>query len=372
MLYIFTFLLSTILVYVGNYIEHNQTTKSRLAARFFYILAIVIVAYLAGARDLSVGTDTAGYGATVFRYALYSNDLSALIRRTITSFEPLYVVLNYLISRFTDNIHIFYFSLGLLIYGFTFAGVVHYKDKVSLTLAWACYLFLFYGDTLNAMRQMLACAIIFWASPFFFRKKYVKYCIFVVISFFCHNSALLALFVPIVFVLLKKKNTFLMKCTIILGMGFAIVFYSAILHWLIKLNILNSGRYLQYVGTGIPIDINAAIIRAPMLFFVVYYRKKFSGNDEDKLLFDTVLVVVLADILLSQMRSVVQWLYRLTLYSGMYRCLAYSRIAIKANRNDRLLIKGILLLYLIIVFIYQVIIQGNNAVYPYVFYGLII
>ena len=121
--------------------------------------AVLFPAILAGIRDYTIGTDIATYGHWLFIGAKQaSNPLKFAFSNT--SIDFLYSILVYSTAHLFSSEHWLYFFTGLLIYGFTMAGIYRYRKIISISIAWVCFLFLFYGDTLNAMRQCIAMSIV--------------------------------------------------------------------------------------------------------------------------------------------------------------------------------------------------------------------
>ena len=363
MTYIITFLISILLVLLSNNYKH----KSKKFSIFLSVLAVVVVAFIAGARDYSIGTDTSGYANIIFYYAITFPDIADFYSHAAIWGESGYLLLNYIVARFTSDPHIYYFILGFIIYGVTLWSLWKYsKYGFSVTLAWACYLFLFYGDTLNAMRQMLACSIVLFAFSYFLDKQYIKYTLLILVAFLCHKSALLGLLPAIVYFMLQKKNKRFIKILIVIGVYIFSFFYQSIAQVFLSIGLLPVDRYTQYLASGIPFDLNALMLRIPFVLFIFLWYRDYKGESKEKSIFyDTVLMMIFIDIVFSQMRSIVVWLYRLTLYFGMYRCIAYSRIVYSNIKNNRIVLSIVLILYLIVLFMYQVMYQGNNEIYPY-------
>lgn len=363
MIYIITFLISILLVLLSNNYKH----KNKKFSIFLSVLAVVVVAFIAGARDYSIGTDTSGYANVIFNYAKVYPNIADFYSRAAIWGESGYLLLNYIVARFTSDPHIYYFILGFIMYGLTLWSLWKYsKYGFSVTLAWACYLFLFFGDTLNAMRQMLACSIVFFAFTYFLDKKYIKYVLLMLLAFSCHKSALLSLAPAVVYFVLQRKDKRSVKFLIVIGVCIFAFFYEYIAQALMNIGLLPFDRYSKYLASGIPFDLNALVLRLPFLLFIYLWYKSYKGETKEKSLFyDTVLMMILVDLVFSQMRSIVVWLYRLTLYFGMYRCIAYSRTIYSNIKNNKIVLSVILLLYLIVLFMYQVMYQGNNEIYPY-------
>ena len=363
MIYICTFSISIFLVWISDSFKY----KNKKLSVFFSVLAVVIVAFLAGVRDYSIGTDTSGYANLIFNYAKASPNIVDFYSRASIWGEGGYLLLNYVVARFTSDPHIYYFILGFIMYGLTLWSLWRYsKLGFSVTLAWACYLFLFYGDTLNAMRQMLACSIAFFAFTYFLDKKYIKYVLLMLLAISCHRSALLSFAPAAVYFILQRRDKKSVKFFIVIGVCIFAFFYEYIAQALMNIGLLPVERYSKYLASGIPFDLNALVLRLPFLVFIYLWYKIYKGKTkEEKVFFDAVLMLVIVDLVFSQMRSIVVWLYRLTLYFGMFRCIAYSRLVYSNNKNNRIALAIILLLYLLVLFVYQVIYQGNNEIYPY-------
>ena len=78
----------------------------------FFVTAFILVAF----RSENVGNDTASYVA-FFNVAGYYDSLQELLNNT--RFEPGYVLLNYFVSRMTDDYTIFFLIYSLVNLGCT-------------------------------------------------------------------------------------------------------------------------------------------------------------------------------------------------------------------------------------------------------------
>lgn len=76
-------------------------------------------------------------------------------------------------------------------------------------------------------------------------------------------------------------------------------------------------------------------------------------------------MMILMEMLTAEMRMVNVTLYRISLYFGMYRCIAIGRLFKVLKSNNRIIVMAVLWLILIIVWIYQNALQGNNQIYPF-------
>lgn len=56
-------------------------------------------------------------------------------------------------------------------------------------------------------------------------------------------------------------------------------------------------------------------------------------------------------------------LYRVSMYFSMYELVAYSRVY--TLTKNKVFMGALLISYLVVLWIYQNVIQGNNEIYPY-------
>lgn len=376
--------------------------RSRLAGVLLCCLSVAFPVVLAGARDYTVGTDIATYGNYVFRGACNARRLRSFLR-TQSEIDLLYKGLAYAVSRFTNNPHLFYLVTALIICGFTMAGLWYYRRWCSITLGWACFLFLFYGDTLNTMRQCLALAVVFAAFPFFLEKKYLLFAVFNVAAILFHATGILALALPVLFLVMKKMPPRWLQFFLIIACMGVILFYSPLLRIVLNMNLLPA-KFARYMAKGVAVALNPTILRLPFLLPIILYYDRFCGFEEisgdsalagsaritgnedtaedpetagkkgfwedrsgTQVLGMFVVIMLLLEICTVQLRSVRPALYRISYYFGYYRFIAYSRLVRILRRDNRAIIALALIVYLLALWYYQNVIQGNNEIYPYVY-----
>jgi len=363
--YFSTFTLSIFLCIVGEYYL-NRNSK---LGKFFFFLAVFVVSVLAGVRDDNIGTDISFYAKPVFNSALRSSNLLEFILEC-SYVEPLYCVTAYVVSRFTSDIHWLYFFSGFIIYFFVMKGIQNYRRQISITVAWIVFLFLYYCDTLNIMRQFMAVAIAFWGFKYVFSKKYIRYIIVTAVACLFHNTALISFLIFAVYLILNKRNTFFMRVVLVLGAALIGIFYSVVLEWLVNLGIVTA-KYLKYINNSYVFSLNPAILRLPFLFAILLSYKMFGKGNGRLSEFDGsadgdfIIIMLFIDIITAQMRAIMPTLYRISFMFGIYRSVAYSRVCCLSKGNNKIILIIFLVMYLVVLWIYQNVIQGNNEVYPY-------
>lgn len=205
-LYLTTFIFSTFLFFIS---ENNRIQNFN---KVFAICGITIPSLIAGFRAATVGTDLGIYGIRFYNYAAESRNFRGLINILSSTGEKNdlgFHILNYLLSRFSDNYH-----LGLFLYSFIAISCVYFamaKLKkiygISIWTGMLCYFLILYNFSLNGMKQSIAIAIVFLAITFLMENNYKVYVILSTIAYFFHGSALITVPILFLYLILRDKKT---------------------------------------------------------------------------------------------------------------------------------------------------------------------
>lgn len=159
----------------------NLSDKLKKQQRFCIVLvALLMPSILSGCRDYSMGYDVELYGNRYFELAHQYNFIDYIQLMTDKQIEPLYAILNKLVSYVSDSPHLLYgiqtFIILILIY--LMVKECNYSTATCF-MAFFCIMFI---DSFNILRQYLAIAIIFFSFKFVRKKKFIKYIICIAIS----------------------------------------------------------------------------------------------------------------------------------------------------------------------------------------------
>lgn len=399
--YYIAFLLSGILCYLGEYCinkqvflylpneikKQNKKRKNDLhrfvfhfphikASFIYFSLSVLIVSLLAGARGYTVGTDIESYGNSLFEYArIYSGQFPMYLVR-FSHIEPLYLFLVYVSAQLSSEPHMLYFLTGVLIYSFMLAGFVKLRKYASITLCWLGFLFLLYGDTYNAMRQMIALAIVFWGFNFLLEKRYLMLAVSVFVAFLFHNTAIIFGVIVLVYLILQFTNKAWIKLLMLIGAMVSVMMFNQILGALMQVGLLQEKMERYTISQSTGLSLPAILIRLPFLILILFQRKKFwAGSNimsglmpmKNKAEGDFLLIMLLIEMYTVELSAFIGSLYRISLYFVPFRAFSYARYCSIQKKRDKLLSVMLLIVYLLIIFIYQNQIKGNNEIYPYVF-----
>lgn len=340
----------------------------------YFAISVLIVSVLAGVRGYSVGTDIKVYGNSLFAYAQKVSLIDFIEK--LPNIEPLYLTLVDFSTFFSEEAHMLYFFTGLIIYSFIMAGIVAHGKTMPITLSWTGFLLLLYSDTFNAMRQCLGLSIAFFGFHFLDEKQYLKLAVSLIIAFFFHNSVIIMIAIIGIYILLQLNNRIWIKALMFAGTLATVYFFNEMLNTLVEIGLFNSKMTRYQISESNGISVLAILIRLPFLLAILLQRDKFTheSNSRTKLFSlqntaesDFYIILLLLEMFTVELSAYVASLYRISLYFVPFRCLSYARIVAVQKKENREAYASALVIYLLVIFVYQNMIKGNNEIYPYVF-----
>lgn len=372
LIYLLVFGGSIGLTVYGEYLNKKQNRKGFYLCMIFAVLLVVL---LAGLRAVPVGTDGPAYERWVYNAAECTSFAEA--RFVGRSTELVYTLLVYLVAKSTGNVNVLFFITASLTYGMYMFGIVKLGKNISISYAWAAYLFLCYGYSLNALRQALVMTALIFAFVLIREKKYLFSGIVVIAAVLCHNSAgLIAAGMLVVYCLLQKWDTWFLKVGILAATALAVFGYEPVFYQLNRVGILPD-RFSEYVAEAsfIHFSLNPILVRLPFFLLVLFFYRDYAkdgGNSGEmtKVDADFLLVMMGMEMILSELRVISVPLYRICLYFGVFRCLGIGRLVYAVNKSEKYKkwskpLCAALIGMLVVIWLYQVVLQGNDEIYPY-------
>jgi hypothetical protein len=302
--------------------------NSIYAKVFFCVLSVTIVAILAGVRDFEVGgVDLLLYGDDVFYYAHNSESFMNMISTSRFGIdgEYGYLFINYIVSRFTMDLHWFCFVLSFITNGVVMLAINILNRKYTVMI-WLVYLFTYYLLAYNYLRQGLAVAVVFLAIVLVSKDMPIFGFIVGLSSILFHNSAVM--FFLIYFIILYfKKNHSLKSYLLLVGASvFVLIFYSIIVSQLVNYNLINM-KYLGYINntTSIePLGYEDLYRVVPLLMGFIVFRKSNQNSDINiNRIFYLFLII---DLIFVPIKEINGTLYRSMIYFAYIRIVLYPAI----------------------------------------------
>ena len=159
------------------------------------VLIIVIMSVFGGLRTKDVGTDLGVYGVNYYTRAENSDTFKGYLKlrdKNENSIQDLgYLSVNFASAKLFGNFNVFLILLQLLTNA-PVIWVISKKSKKDFPIALLVYLCIFYGRSLNLLRQSIALSFLYFAHYQFDCKKKMNALVSTVISMLFHSTAIYA------------------------------------------------------------------------------------------------------------------------------------------------------------------------------------
>ncbi|CAM3167441.1 EpsG family protein [Pediococcus acidilactici] len=357
----------------------SKVVKTNYAKNVLRLTSILPLAVIAGVRDSTIGTDISNYGLANFVAATHFNNLVSYLSyiKSLNGVEVGYSILNFVVSRFTSSINVFFFVLNLLTILFVFLAFSEKHEEKNFLMGIAIYYLLFWDSSLNVMRQSLAASIVLYGVVLLINRKKTKtFLLLIMLAASFHQTAILAVTIPL-FLWMSKRNSKLLNYSIFFVGGFFIYIILSPKSNLITIAMQSVpllGKYysiflqagMQYVSTGAGMSVKTIFIRIlPMIISIIYLALARLDDDyfiENKEFFINIMILSIAFEFVNMNSGVFA---RLGMYYSILQVILYPRLINTLKLNSlKFLAAGLLILYLAGA-AYIRITAGYGEIYPY-------
>lgn len=374
MIYIIFFSISIIFAYWA------QKSRNAITTFLTSVVAIMIPAFLAGVRDLGIGTDTWTYVNYVYSDVLHMKSFSELIENQLAGnfgeIEMGYVLLNYFTTIFGTDFHWIYFTTNVVFLSVCYWCIFRRRKTLSVSFAWIILLFFYYNLCLNMVRQSIAISFCLAAQCMFEEKKYKMMLLFAVLALISHGTgAMVFVSVAILWILPyiidklgTRKVLFLTFCISVLFVLGSQFFIS----YLLNIGIFND-RYANYLilaqqqGEG---AFQTTYVLCYLLFLYTFYYayRHVKNNTNKRKILAKGLFFYLA-IVLFCCSAITYHAFRMSLYFMMISSLIYYPEQIKLislyKYNVSMILSYTTIVLSVVVWWYNIIYKGIHETSPY-------
>lgn len=369
-IYLCVFAISILLCYFCEKIAFPAIEQKTLSKLWFVILLILIAllpSILGGVRDYSIGTDIRVYGNTWFYLARSSSNLFSLLgTASASSIGALYAIFNFVVSRFTNNPHWFYFWYCFVENIIVLIALRENRKLISITSGWATYLLLFYNLNFNMLRQGMALVILLLGFKYVREEKFLRFLLVVLFAYLFHSTAIIALLVYIVYLITAHKNNtnnWIQMILIYICSTVFILSFESISQFLLNAGLLST-RYAIYLNSD-----NVAIGRSYIFYLFIFIVCILSVKSEKDTIFNFFEIITFICIAFSILVKI-SYLFRVINYFSIYLCFGIPYVFEKKSRivlngiNFRPLIMYIFLIgYWLIIYVFL----GYQSTVPFIF-----
>ena len=303
-----------IIIFILTWLSYNQAIKSKGIFRIcFLVLTVIIPSFLASFRDTVIGRDVELYVVPIWQNSVMSKSFVDLISNDEYGTEFIYLLLNYIISRFSDSINVFLFFHQVVMMALIVTTAYKLRDKIKSGFIIMFYLLYLYNESLSMMRQGLAICFSVLACVYLFENKFKKAYSLIAITILSHNSAVIMLLlhpVRIFFNHLRKKLILLIS--LIISLAFVIYkFYQTILLYAISIGVA-SVKYTMYLDqdgyTTHKIDL---LFLVSIIIFIFFFIRK---NNRDEEVFNQVVIFTIVSLSLTSLGGITEIANRIAYY----------------------------------------------------------
>lgn len=369
-IYLCVFAISILLCYFCEKIAFPAIEQKTLSKLWFVILLILIAllpSILGGVRDYSIGTDIRVYGNTWFYLARSSSNLFSLLgTASASSIGALYAIFNFVVSRFTNNPHWFYFWYCFVENIIVLIALRENRKLISITSGWATYLLLFYNLNFNMLRQGMALVILLLGFKYVREEKFLRFLLVVLFAYLFHSTAIIALLVYIVYLITAHKNNtnnWIQMILIYICSTVFILSFESISQFLLNAGLLST-RYAIYLNSD-----NVATGRSYIFYLFIFIVCILSVKSEKDTIFNFFEIITFICIAFSILIKI-SYLFRVINYFSIYLCFGIPYVFEKKSRivlngiNFRPLIMYIFLIgYWLIIYVFL----GYQSTVPFIF-----
>ena len=366
--YIVSFVVSILLIYYSE-AKRFYGVSSKVSV----FIALMIPCLVAGLRDYTIGTDVQVYAEPTFLLANSAHSFGSFISsgfqqsawefRYVRELGVSFAIVTYISAKIFHSFPVFLFIIQLITIVPIYKGLRAFDNRQPVWLGMAVYYLMFFNQSLNMMRQWIAMAILFYAFQFLCSKTNKKYFFFVIIASSFHTSALLGISIYFIHQLVVRKNDYMMIIKILLLIFIGIVSLLS-LDALSRLLSLIGLEYSSYISGSLQFMPNQLLYRI-LIFLLLLCRWKYLKRTENHTVFYFVMIIY--DILLSQLTSINEYSGRICLFFSEYYLLVYPSLCMAFNKKYvRRTVKLLVLCYLAVYWWYTYVYTGRDATFPYV------
>ncbi|KAA6338334.1 hypothetical protein EZS27_013661 [termite gut metagenome] len=371
MIYFIVFLISIFLTYLAEVSLRSYKDKKRI----FYLLsfsAILIPSLLAGFRDSGIGTDTIVYVDNYFgrfRYIHGIGDfLIAYKLHQFNDMEFIYLLLNFIVSLFTDSPNGIYFTANFIVILLFYMAAYDNRKKASMWLVMAFFFFLFYNQSYNLVRQSIAIAMTIYAFKYIETGKWLKMIVWLFIIANTHNTGIFIIMLYVIYYVCTLKNKYIRFFieTVLLAFVVSIfTYFDQIILFSVLIGLLPE-KFLAYLSTmndsGRVYKIWVAVY---ILFIMILWMSKFVVKKDKNINYYLYNKIIGTMLLFTS--TISQWAFRISFYLNVIDCIAIPRIlsSMSSKRTLYIAFHFLLIFLLIIGWYWLIIIRNHNETYPY-------
>ncbi|MBQ7352542.1 MAG: EpsG family protein [Clostridia bacterium] len=349
------------LVLVGALVAESafffDSERFKKGQKFIFIVMVLLLGFIAGARSLDVGHDTLTY------YGIFK-DISKYEFGTLfapnkySEMEQGYVWFCWLFSRISNNFS--HFLLITSLFEYSAVGYWVWKNSKRPFLSLTIFTCMFYTFFLTGIRQSIALAILLLAYENVKKKQLIRFAIKVLIAFMFHQTALIFLVVYILSVVIKTGRKFFIGSLIALPVLY--LTRNNIFFFLIDF----FERYSDYEILEHGEATTYTLLLLFIAFVSVIFKGLFPSNEDQDKEYNYFTCLIIVALLIMPFVGLNGAIMRVAMYFSIFLCLLMVQLYDRINEPGfKFIVVGLTIVLLIALFTNEL----NGSAYLYEFIG---
>ena len=363
-----------VVIVLGS-LSQNRIIKNKKVCLLILVVAAIILSLFGGLRSYNVGTDIGVYGQSYFEKAVHCNSFSKYAFNSSINTRGIndigYLATNYMLSRFFSSPTALLITLQLLVNLPVFYLFYRRRKKISITFAILMYLCLWYGGTLNMLRQAVALSFMVLGLDYYLSGNRKKYAILTLIAILFHSTALYAVCIQLALLMLRKtssKKRRTIELLLIICTAVIVVLLPTAISLLYAMGIIPNNLY-SYVKSYSVSDIRLLNIDSLINIVIItpvllsYFSKKRRDSNAD-----VPEIYSIMGLITSFTKNIILYTDRFSFYFQFYNLVIVPEKlkAWKPKERKNKLAAYLLFIIALVVYCYiKHVIQGAHEIVPY-------
>lgn len=372
MIYFFCFGGSIILMGEAE-VREKLASKENTYVKYVIMSALILV-LLAAFRDVSVGHDVMVYQIRYLEVANKFNSFYSYYRNfcLVAEVEPLYGFITYIARILGGGKSTLFFLNETVILIFIYKAIWNYRLYISPTVSLSLFLFFYYLRGYDQTRQFMAASVLLYAFTLFDKEKYKLSILFILIGIGLHSSAIIGYGLLALFLMIKSQLSTLYKIIILVVLLILSSNFYNIVYWMISNIDVIPDRYLTIMraSKNVQVDFAGAAFAVIVFALFILIVLLLFGHVEYIHNYDYMLYMMLFAFVGCTVQTYFSsQVSRIFIYPEMYSIFVLPMFPRLFNNNisNKIVINGVLFIFMISYFISVFVIGNAGEVYPYVF-----
>lgn len=368
MIYIACFAVSALFAWLAN-----NKAKNKIMFYIFSAVSIAVVVLLAGLRDFSIGIDTENYMTRALYWdgAIKSATLTDYIYKYIISGygEPFFALMIGIIAQFTGNFKVFLTLAHLVIITCVYIGAFRLRKHINPEWVLIVFYFFFFNHSLNIIRQYMAMAIVFAFFADILEKKYIRFCLIILLALQFHTISVVAFGLLIVHIILyvpqKIGTMFQRKAALTVVLLIGVLGFSPLVRIAMKIGVLNKRYEFIFDEEKIEPALIIALCVIVGLAAAFYFRKEMRAKSD---CYDYFVMCSICYLILLMLTFTVASTKRIALYFGMADMVTLALIeSAQTDKKKKWMVRAGILGMAFVYWFYVYVFRGASETIPYIF-----